>query len=133
MAVYLFTELKQLLCGVLSLQFFFFFFFLTEQVNAVSAGQGSVKVEAKSPSGHTSNLPVMSHNGIYNANFTPAEVGKSRSNFFLSNIRIFWLDRIFFKQTRFIFLIDNIIFFQAFKFIFDILIGLNFRVTSIFK
>ncbi|CAE1275410.1 FLNA [Acanthosepion pharaonis] len=45
------------------------------KVNAVSAGQGSVRVEAKSPSGHVNNLPVMSRNGIYNANFTPSEVG----------------------------------------------------------
>ena len=43
----------------------------------------SVKVEARSPSGRTSELSVVETDGVYTCNFTPTEVGECNINIFI--------------------------------------------------
>ncbi|KAI8772469.1 filamin-A-like isoform X1 [Biomphalaria glabrata] len=50
------------------------------KVDTSAAGQGDVRIEAISPSGHAMNLPVMYKGGVHSANFTPNEVGDWRLN-----------------------------------------------------
>ncbi|KAH9509018.1 hypothetical protein Btru_048614 [Bulinus truncatus] len=45
------------------------------KVDTSAAGQGDVRIEATSPSGHVMNLPVMYKGGVHAANFTPNEIG----------------------------------------------------------
>ena len=46
------------------------------QINARDARKGSVKVEARAPSGRVHDMGIMETNGVYTANFTPTEVGE---------------------------------------------------------
>ncbi|XP_048246435.1 filamin-C-like isoform X1 [Haliotis rufescens] len=48
------------------------------KVDTSSAGQGDIRVEVETPNGHSMNLPVVYRQGMYTANFTPAEVGDHR-------------------------------------------------------
>uniref|UniRef100_A0A2C9JF63 Calponin-homology (CH) domain-containing protein n=1 Tax=Biomphalaria glabrata TaxID=6526 RepID=A0A2C9JF63_BIOGL len=50
------------------------------KVDTSAAGQGDIRIEAISPSGHAMNLPVMYKGGVHSANFTPNEVGDWRIN-----------------------------------------------------
>lgn len=46
------------------------------QLNTQNARQGSVKVEARAPSGKIHDMGVSDSSGVYTANFTPTEVGE---------------------------------------------------------
>ncbi|XP_067668832.1 filamin-A-like isoform X1 [Haliotis asinina] len=48
------------------------------KVDTSSAGQGDIRMEVETPNGHSTNLPVVYRQGMYTANFTPAEVGDHR-------------------------------------------------------
>ena len=45
------------------------------QINTRDARKGSVKVEARAPSGRIHDMGVSDSSGVYTANFTPTEVG----------------------------------------------------------
>ena len=56
------------------------------QLDAAKVAQGSVRVEARAPSGAVRDMEVAENQGVFTANFTPTEVGKYKYSF-LSTFR----------------------------------------------
>ena len=54
-------------------------YLLCPQISAEDARRGAVRVEAKAPSGRTHEMAIGESNGVYTANFTPTEVGKTQT------------------------------------------------------